>query len=58
MVTKQKKQQITISPKNNEDKCYQYAVTAALNYKNIKSNSERTSKSKPFIDQNIWKKPF
>ena len=29
----------TINPKNNDDKCFQYAV--ALNYQNIKNNPER-----------------
>ena len=42
---------VTINPKNNDDKCFQYAVTAALNYQNIKNNLERMSKIKPFIDQ-------
>ena len=41
----------TINPKNNDDKCFQYALTVALNYQNIKNNPERISKIKPFIDQ-------
>ena len=41
----------TINPKNNDDKCFQYALTVALSYKQIKSQPERTSKIKPFIDQ-------
>ena len=41
----------TINPKNNDDKCFHYAVTAPLNYQNIKNNLERISKIKPFIDQ-------
>ena len=44
----------TIISKNN-DKCFQYAVTAALNYQNIKSNPERTFTIKPFIEQYNWK---
>ena len=45
----------TINPQNKDDKCFQYAITAALNYKRIKSHSERISNIKPFIDQYDWK---
>ena len=45
----------TINPKSNDDKCFQYALTAALNYQNIKSHPERISNLKPFIDQYNWK---
>ena len=45
----------TINPKNNDDKCFQHDLTAALNYKNIKNNSKRIPKIKPFIDQYNWK---
>ena len=45
----------TISPKNNDDKCFQYAVTLALNLDNIDNHPERISKIKPFIDQYNWK---
>ena len=44
-----------INPKNNDDKCFQYAVTLALNLDNIDNHPERISKIKPFIDQYIWK---
>ena len=47
----------TIIPKNN-DKCFQYAVTAALNYQNIKSNPERTFTIKPFLEQYNWKEIY
>ena len=40
--------------KNNDGKCFQYAVTVALNYQNIKHNPERISKTKPFINQYNW----
>ena len=46
-----KNKKATINPKNNDDKCFQYALTVAVNYKQIKSHSERISKIKPFIDQ-------
>ena len=39
---------VTINPKNNDDKCFHYSLTAALNH-------ERISKIKPFTDQYNWK---
>ena len=45
----------TINPKNNDDKCFQYAVTLALNLDKIKRDPQRISKIKPFIDQYNWK---
>ena len=45
----------TINVKNNDDKCFQYAVTLALNLDNIEKNPQRISKIKPFIDQYNWK---
>ena len=45
----------TINPKNNDGKCFQYAVTLALNLDNIDNYPERISKIKPFIDQYNWK---
>ena len=41
----------TINPKNNDNKCFQYAVTLALNLDRIKKDPQRISKIKPFIDQ-------
>ena len=40
----------TINPKNNDDKCFQYAVTLALNLDNIDNHPERISKIKLFIN--------
>ena len=37
--------------KKNDDKCFQYALTVALNYEQIKDHPERISKIKPFIDK-------
>ena len=51
-----KNKKVTINPTNNDDKCFQYVATVALNYQNIKNNSEIISKIKPFIDQYDWKK--
>ena len=45
----------TINPKNNDYKCFQYAVTLALNLDNIDNHPERISKIKPFINQYNWK---
>ena len=45
----------TINPKNNDDECFQYAVTLALNFDKIKKDQQRISKIKPFIDQCNWK---
>ena len=36
-----KNKKATIIPKNNDDKCFQYALTAALNYEQIKKNPQR-----------------
>ena len=44
-----------INPKNNDEKCFQYAVTLALNIDRIKKDPQRISKIKPFIDQYNWK---
>ena len=38
-----KKKKTTIIPKNTNDKSFQYAVTIALNYGEIKWNTERVS---------------
>ena len=40
------------NPKNTKDNnCFQYSITAALNYRNICHHSERISKLKPFINK-------
>ena len=48
-----KNKKATINPKNNDDKCFQYALT--VNYKQIKNHPERISNIKSFIDQYNWK---
>ena len=48
-------QKVTTNLKNNDVKSFQYAVTAALNHEQMKSNPERISNIKPFIDQYDWK---
>ena len=44
----------TKSLQNEDDKCFQYAVTIALNYKEIESHPERVSYIKPFINKYNW----
>ena len=50
-----KNRKATINPKNNDDKCFQYALTIALNDQNIKKDPQRITKIKPFIDRYNWK---
>ena len=50
-----KNKKATINPKTKDDKCFQYALTVALNYEQIKDHPEKISKIKPFIDQFNWK---
>ena len=50
-----KNKKATINPKNNDDKCFQYALTVALSHEQIKNIPERISKIKPFIDRYNWK---
>ena len=45
-----KNKKVTTNPKNTKNNnCFQYAITAALNYQNINNHLERISKLKPFI---------
>ena len=46
-----KKKKSTINPKNNYSKCFQYAVTVALNHEQIEKFPERILKIKPFINK-------
>ena len=50
-----KNKKATINPKNNDDKCFQYAIISALNYEKIKSHPERISNIKFFIERCNWK---
>ena len=50
-----KNKKSTINPINNDHKCFQYAVTLALNLDKINNHPERISKIKPFIEQYNWK---
>ena len=45
----------TINPQNKKDnKCFQYALTVALNHEKSKRDRQRISKIKPFFDQYNW----
>ena len=46
-----KEKKATINPQSNDDEYFQYALALASDYQNIKSNPERISIIKPFIDQ-------
>ena len=51
-----KNKKVTKNPKNpKNNNCFQYAITAALNYRNIGHHSERISKLEPFINNYNWK---
>ena len=50
-----KNKKSTRNLKNNDDKCFQYAVTLALNLDKIKKDPQRVSKIKPFIENIIGK---
>ena len=45
----------TVNQKNNDNKCFQYAVTLALNIGKINDHPERIFKIKPFIEKYNWK---
>ena len=45
----------TINPENNDDKCFRYVITVALNHEQIKKDPQRITKIKPFIDKYNWK---
>ena len=45
-----KNKKATINLETNDNDCFQYALTGALNYQNVKSHPERVSNLKPFIN--------
>ena len=49
-----KDKKCTINQKNNDNKCFQYAATLALNINSIDKHPLRISKIKPFIDNYNW----
>ena len=49
-----KNKKCCINQKNNDNKCFQYAATLALNIDSINKHHQRISKVKPFIDNYNW----
>ena len=50
-----KNEKVIINPKNtNDNNCFQYAITAALNHHNIDHHPERIPKLGPFINRYNW----
>ena len=50
-----KNKKATINPKNNDDNCFQYALTVELNHQHIRKSPQRISKIKAFVNQYNWK---
>ena len=51
-----KNKKAAINPNNKKDnKWFKYALSVALNHKQIKNNPERLSNLKPFMRQYEWK---
>ena len=46
---------VIINPKNTKDKSFQYAITVALNHREIGKNPQRISKIRPHINKYNWK---
>ena len=44
----------TVNQKNNDNKCFQYATTLALNFDRVTNHPERVTKVKSFIDKYNW----
>ena len=51
-----KNKKMAINPKNNDDKCFQYAIAAALKYEQIEKDPRIISKIKPSIVSIIGEK--
>ena len=50
-----KNKKAIINRKNNDDQCFQYALTVASNHQQIKKDPQRISEINPFTDQYNWK---
>ena len=51
-----KNKKVSKSPINKKYKCFQYAVTVALNHEQIGKDPERILKIKPFKNEYTWEK--
>ena len=49
-----KDKKCTVNQKNNDNKCFQYATTLALNFNKIDKNPQRISRIKLFIENYNW----
>ena len=50
-----KNKKATINPINKKyNKCFQYTVTVALHYEEIKKDPQRITKIKPFTNKHNW----
>ena len=49
-----KSKKTTINVENDDDKCFQYSVTVALNYDKIKKHHQRVNKVKKYVEQYDW----
>ena len=49
-----KDKKATVNKKNDDFKCFQYAITLALNFDKISNHPERVAKVKSFIDNYNW----
>ena len=50
-----KKEKATINVENDDDdKCFQYSMTVALNYDEIENHHQRVNKFKPFANKYDW----
>ena len=50
-----KNKKAIINPKNDDDKCFQYSLIAALDHQKIGKNPQRISNIEPFIQSYEWK---
>ena len=50
-----KNKKAVINPIDKKDKCFQYSVTVALNYEEIKKDPRRITNIKPFTNKYNWK---
>ena len=50
-----KSNKLTINPKINDDKLFQYTETTGLNNENIVKNPQQISQIKPIVNNYTWK---
>ena len=53
-----KNKKATINPKNNDDECFQYALTVALNYGKNKKDLQRYQKLSFFLSMQLERYRF